>query len=209
MNRASFEDDQLRHDVRPKYKSIHDATPNLDPPPPRLDASSSFFGTTSTSILKLYTMTDGVHQPYSIVLGAKDALADLLESCGDELPTGIINHVQDVYFAASSPEEAALHFPCPLKEQEATAAIKALEACAVAAIADLRNGWNTNPRAIHVDLDKIACFLMSAYVTTVDGLGKADALIKTKIPGRCCIHGLYNSAITLEAYSVLLSRHGP
>jgi hypothetical protein len=155
-------------------------------------------------------MTGGVHRPYSVVRGAEAALAGLLESCRDELPTGITNHVWDVCFESSSPEEAALHFPCPLKEQEATAAIKALEACAVAAMADLRYGWNTNPRAIHVDLDRIACFLMSAYITTLDGLGKGDALIKTKIPGRYYVSGTYTSPISSGGLLLLLSpRHGP
>ena len=72
-------------------------------------------------------------------------------------------------------------FPCPLKELEAVAAIKALEACAAAAIADLRYG--KTPRLIEVDVDKTACFLMSAYISTVGGMDKTDPAVKSRLPG--------------------------
>lgn len=81
-----------------------------------------------------------------------------------------------------------MFFPCPLKEQDAIAAIKGLEACAAAAIADLRvcgggRGGGHVDREIVVDLDKAACFLMSAYLTTIDGKDKANPESKKKIKG--------------------------
>jgi hypothetical protein len=72
-------------------------------------------------------------------------------------------------------------FPTPLREQETAAAIKALEACAAAAIAKLRYGEET--KRIQVDVDKVSAFLMSAYITTLDGMDKPDPRIKTRIPG--------------------------
>lgn len=118
---------------------------------------------------------------YSVIDGADVALEALLQSVHGQLPDGIVNYAKDVLFSSPLPCGAALHFPCPLREQEATAAIKALEACIVAGIADLRYG--VKPRPINVDMEKIACFLMSAYLTTIDGLGKGDARVREKIPG--------------------------
>ncbi|OIW33451.1 CoA-transferase family III [Coniochaeta ligniaria NRRL 30616] len=119
-------------------------------------------------------------RPYSVIDGANVALDSLLLSIHGQLADEIVHYAKDVLFSSPSPCGAALQFPCPLKEQEATAAIKALEACVVAAIADLRYG--VKPRPIHVDIEKIACFLMSAYLTTIDGLGKGDARVRAKIP---------------------------
>ena len=125
---------------------------------------------------------NGEHRrQYSVLDGANGALDSLLLSVHDQLPDEIIDYAKDVTFSSPSPGRAALQFPCPLKEQEATAAVKALEACAVAAIADLRYG--VKPRPIHVDMERIACFLMSAYLTTIDGLGKGDLRVREMIPG--------------------------
>jgi hypothetical protein len=87
-----------------------------------------------------------------------------------------------VEITATSAQGDAVHFPTPLREQEATAAIKALEACAAAAIAQVRYG--AEPGAVRVDTDKVSAFLMSAYLTTLDGMDKADPRIKDKIPGK-------------------------
>ncbi|KAB5570142.1 CoA-transferase family III [Coniochaeta sp. 2T2.1] len=120
------------------------------------------------------------HPPYSVIDGANVALDSLLLSIHGHLPDEIVDYAKNVMFTSPAPCGAALQFPCPLREQEATAAIKALEACAVAAIADLRYG--AKPRPIYVEMEKIACFLMSAYLTTIDGLGKGDVRVREKIP---------------------------
>ena len=96
-----------------------------------------------------------------------------------------------------------MYFPSPCREQDVIAAIKALEACAAAAIGDLRHGKKA--RSIKVDLDKSACFLMSAYLATIDGKRKGENT-KDLIPGKTCrfvalpcslfIHGIWNISLT-------------
>lgn len=122
------------------------------------------------------------HHGYSVTEGAAAALKTLLAATHRQLPSDFIGHLQDVSFV--SPSTAApdgVFFPCPLREQEAAAAIKALEACAAAAIADLRYG--AKARAVEVDLTKTACFLISAYMSTIDGMDKTHEGVKSKIPG--------------------------
>jgi hypothetical protein len=119
-------------------------------------------------------------RPYSVIDGAEAALDSLLASIHGQLPDEIARYAKNVLFSSPSPCGAALQFPCPLREQEATAAVKALEACIVAAMADIRYG--VKPRPIYVDTEKIACFLMSAYLTTIDGLSKGDLRVGEKIP---------------------------
>ncbi|KAK3357562.1 CoA-transferase family III [Lasiosphaeria hispida] len=120
---------------------------------------------------------------YSVEEGALRALWNLLNACGGEIPFEFIRHVKHVGFNVASQDSDAVHFPTPLKEQDATLAIKALEACATAAIADLRYGSEVQgSRDIAVDLDRASCFLMSAYLTTIDGMGKAHPLVKSKVP---------------------------
>jgi len=94
--------------------------------------------------------------------------------------------MEGIDFTATSPGSDAVHFPSPLREQDTMLAIKALEACAAAAIADLRCGVDPQSqykRRINIDVDKTSCFLMSAYLTTVDGMGKQDPGVKAKVPG--------------------------
>ncbi len=88
-----------------------------------------------------------------------------------------------VEVTASSEEGDSIHFPTPLRAQETVAAIKGLEGCAAAAIAKLRYG-DEKSRRVQVDLDKVSAFLMSAYITTLDGMDKADPEIKGRVPGR-------------------------
>jgi len=117
----------------------------------------------------------------SVGEGAREALRALLDSCQDHVPDAFRANIHNVHFTSSSPTREMVLFPCPLKEQEAVAAIKALEACGAAAIADLRYG--KTQRLIEVDVDKTACFLMSAYLSTVDGMDKSDPVIKGRLPG--------------------------
>lgn len=126
---------------------------------------------------------------YSVVEGSSEALGKLLEACGGVLPGEFTRHRAAVAFtSASSSSEGGVFFPSPLKEQDAIAAIKGLEACAAAAIADLRLGGGGDggrvDRQIVVDLDKAACFLMSAYLTTIDGKDKGNPEARKKIKGQ-------------------------
>ncbi|KAK3365391.1 CoA-transferase family III [Podospora didyma] len=114
---------------------------------------------------------------YSVVAGSAQALQSLWAACESQLPNDF-RHVDGVVFTSTCPNGDSIHFPTPFREQDAIAAIKALEACAAAGILDLQHGHgrSVGRRKIQVDIDKASCFLMSAYLTTVDGMGKAQGL---------------------------------
>ncbi|KAK4225559.1 CoA-transferase family III domain-containing protein [Podospora fimiseda] len=118
--------------------------------------------------------------PYSVIQGSRVALDSLLDLCRTAIPRDFVPLARNVKIASTSGNGDQIHFPSPLKEQDLTAAIKALEACAVGAIANLRYG--TARRTVTVDLDKISGFLMSAYLTTIGGMDKQDVRVKEKIP---------------------------
>ncbi|KAL2019667.1 hypothetical protein VTK56DRAFT_9286 [Thermocarpiscus australiensis] len=118
--------------------------------------------------------------PYSVVRGAQQALKSLCTICRSELPESIFPLARTVEITSTLGEGDGVHFPTPLKEQDAATAIKALEASLAAAIANLRYG--TESRKIQVDVDKVSAFLMSAYLTTLDGMDKTDPRVKESIP---------------------------
>ncbi|KAI0128611.1 CoA-transferase family III [Xylariales sp. AK1849] len=117
---------------------------------------------------------------YSVISGACVALDALASACGLELPHKIKEHIENVQFSAPSASGDTICFPCPLKEQDSSSALKALEGCAAAAVADLRFGQQG--RNVHVDVGKVTCFLMSAYLITLDGMGKSHPKIKYRLP---------------------------
>ncbi|KAK4157990.1 CoA-transferase family III domain-containing protein [Chaetomidium leptoderma] len=117
---------------------------------------------------------------HSVAAGAQEALEKLSAACRGEVPGPILTFTKTVEVASASKRGDEVHFPTPLREQEFAAAIKALEACAATAIAELRYG--TESKKIRVDTDKVSAFLMSAYLTTLDGMGKPDPRIKERIP---------------------------
>jgi len=119
---------------------------------------------------------------YSVIQGAETAFAALLSACKPVVPGEFTLRAHNVAFRARSGDHVV--FPCPLKEQEAAAAIKALEGLAAAAIADLRQDFNPEKRIVEVDMAKAACFLMSAYLCTLDGMDKAHPQVKNKIKGK-------------------------
>src|SRR5277367_4218780 len=118
--------------------------------------------------------------PYSVVSGARQALKDLRSLAGDQLPPEVDFYLDKVSFSTCS-DGHKIYFPCPLKENEAAAALKAVEAGVVAAIADLRYG--AQKRKIDINLEKTAAFLFSAYVATISGMGKGDPGVKSKLKG--------------------------
>ncbi|KAI0014089.1 CoA-transferase family III [Xylariaceae sp. FL0662B] len=117
---------------------------------------------------------------YSVGEGSECAFKALWHSTKSELPSKVLQYVQHVLFSRHSPTGDMVCFPCPLREQEAAAALKALEGCVTAAIADIR--CMKHGQKISVNLERVACFLMSAYVTTIDGLDKCSPKIKEQIP---------------------------
>ncbi|KAK8124662.1 uncharacterized protein PG998_000421 [Apiospora kogelbergensis] len=117
---------------------------------------------------------------YSVAAEAHCALQALVSACMSELPRELDQYIDKVTFSSTSPAGDKPCFPCPLKEQEAGCALKALEGCLAGAIADLRYG--SQGRDIEVDPAKVTSFLMSAYITTLDGMGKAHPKIKYRLP---------------------------
>lgn len=119
--------------------------------------------------------------PYSVSEGSRDAFRLLWKSVETEIPDEFLQHVDRVVFRKYSDLGDAICFPCPLREQEAVAALKALEGCAAAAIANIR-GFRRE-REISVTLEHVASLLMSTYITNIDGLDKCSPEAKKRIPG--------------------------
>ncbi|KAL2271768.1 hypothetical protein VTJ83DRAFT_1139 [Remersonia thermophila] len=134
-------------------------------------------------VLRLATTSTAMprsHARYSLAAGTREALGKLRALCQCELPDSVLASSRAVDITSSSGQGDQLCFPTPLREQEAAAAIKALEALTVAAVAEARYG--TRCRKIQVDSDKVAAFLMSAYITTLDGMDKSDPRVRARIP---------------------------
>lgn len=128
-------------------------------------------------------MEKSTTRPYSVAIGASEAFGELLKQCKGQIPKEFRSYSGNVKFAPSIHGDQ-VYLPSPFREQDVIAAIKALEACAAAAIGDLRHGKKS--RSIKVDLDKAACFLMSAYLATIDGKSKGQTP-KGLIPGKTLI----------------------
>ncbi|GAP91136.2 putative caib baif family enzyme [Rosellinia necatrix] len=117
---------------------------------------------------------------YSVCHNARRAMDILAQASQSELPAEFFRYIQDVVFDSGSATGNSVCLPCPLRQQEACAALKALEGCAIAAIADLQR--KEPRREITVNLERVACFLMSAYITTLDGLDKSNTKISNRLP---------------------------
>ena len=126
------------------------------------------------------TCTTSTSNVYSVIDGAKEATRALLNSAANELPSEVLDHLEDVTITTTT-DGTQIYFPCPFKETEAAVALKSIEACVVAAIADLRYG--VQRRKIEIELEKTATFLFSTYIATISGLGKQDANVKSKLKG--------------------------
>ncbi|KAI2469252.1 CoA-transferase family III [Annulohypoxylon bovei var. microspora] len=134
---------------------------------------------------------------YSVSEGAKDAFEKLLRSTKVELPMEFLKYVQRVVFLRNSRAGDTVCFPCPLREQEAVAALKALEGCTAAAIMDVRGA--KRERAVRVSLERVTSFLMSAYITNIDGLDKCNPKTKKRIPDTDLNHAQSNLYRRLSA----------
>ena len=119
--------------------------------------------------------------PRGVGRRAKEALETLITASASEIPPAFIQHFRNVEFVPGCTDDAVC-FPCPLQEQEAASALKALEGAAVAAIADMIER-KSGKRSIEVHLDRVTCFLMSTYLVTINGKGKHDPEVKELIPG--------------------------
>ncbi|KAI9833037.1 MAG: hypothetical protein M1819_003870 [Sarea resinae] len=130
---------------------------------------------------------------YSVLDGARQAIDQALRLAGDQIPQEIRSQVAQLSFSSAN-ANSKVYLPCPFKETEAAVALKSLEACAAAAIADLR--YQVKPRRITVDAELATVFLFSAYVSTLNGLGKADPEVKV----------LLKDTDLLKAQSILYRR---
>ena len=121
------------------------------------------------------------NQDYSVREECRRSLHRLLQLAGQQLPDEVREHVNNVTFSAGKGSNV-VHLPCPFKETEATSVLKAVEACVAAAIADLR--FSSKRRKIDVDTERATCFLFSAYLSTVDGMDKANPNVISRLKGR-------------------------
>lgn len=127
--------------------------------------------------------------PYSVPVAAKQTTDFLLKCSGSEIPKEVQEHLDSVTWSTNS-DHHQIYFPCPFRETEAAAALKAIEACTVASIADIRFG--KKKRTININLEKTAAFLFSTYITTIGGLGKQDVGVKAKLKGISSIRITYS-----------------
>ncbi|KAJ6151512.1 hypothetical protein N7470_007109 [Penicillium chermesinum] len=94
------------------------------------------------------------------------------------LPQEVVANRESVSFSSSHNE---IYFPIPFKESETLAALKALEGSVAGALADLRFGRGTHPRAVEVSLEGATAFGCQAYMAKIDGLSKLDPKVKSKL----------------------------
>lgn len=93
---------------------------------------------------------------YSTITGAKDALEHLLnqpENRNLPLPQAAIDYARKTKFTGRD----SVFLPCVMKEVEASAALKAVEAGMAAAIGELRYGWKEED--IEVNMERAGAFL--------------------------------------------------
>jgi hypothetical protein len=122
---------------------------------------------------------NGFHHEYSPLAEANRIFRLLTAKEALRLPPTLAQR-NDIRFASDIDD---VYFPIPFKETETTAALKAIETSVVAEIAALRYG-DDQSRNISINLEKVACFMLSSYLATVDGYGKLDPLARMKIKGR-------------------------
>ena len=96
------------------------------------------------------------------------------------LPSQVVNSRDNVTFY--SPHDR-IYYPIPFKETETLAALKGLEGCVAAALADLRYGGTSSPRDVRVSLEKATAFGCQAYMAKLDGLSKLDPAVKSRLKG--------------------------
>ncbi|KAL5116860.1 hypothetical protein ACEQ8H_005212 [Pleosporales sp. CAS-2024a] len=124
--------------------------------------------------------------------GTRLALDHLLDAVREQLPAEAVPHIHNVRFATAN--TGSPYFPSPLKQTEAIAALKAVEAGVACAIARLRDA--ADGRKLRVDLERATAFLFSTYLATVGGMDKANPNAKT----------LLKDTDLLQAQSILYRR---
>jgi hypothetical protein len=135
---------------------------------------------TYTSGCNGHHKTNGAHtNEYSVLKETQKALESLLRVAKCQIPTELKSRIQGVRFTHA--HTGIPDFPVPLKENEETGALKAVEAGVASAIADLVLG--EQERKASVNLERASCFLFSTYLATVGGYDKGNSKSKALLKG--------------------------
>jgi len=110
--------------------------------------------------------------PYSTLESTWKAIQTLLDETS--LPSDITSLVSRTTFTNESPPI----LPCPFRQLEAAAALKAIEAAVANTLGKLRYGYEQD---VTIDLQHATLFLFSTYLATVDGMGKQHPGIRAKL----------------------------
>ena len=94
-----------------------------------------------------------------------------------KLPSEVTSLVSRTTFT----NESTPILPCPFRQLEAAAALKAIEAAVANSIGKARFGYEQD---VSIDLQHATLFLFSTYLATVDGMGKQDPKVKEKLKSR-------------------------
>ena len=112
---------------------------------------------------------------YSSLNSTWKAIESLLNEA--KLPSEVTSLVSRTTFT----NESTPILPCPFRQLEAAAALKAIEAAVANAIGKARFGYEQD---VSIDLQHATLFLFSTYLATVDGMGKQDPKVKEKLKSR-------------------------
>ena len=133
-----------------------------------------------TKVANGHHVVNGTHEhTYSVLQETQKALETLLRVADSQIPPEIRPKIEQVSF--TNAHEGVPDFPVPLKENEATSALKAVEAGIASAIADIALGQQD--RKATVDLERASCFLFSTYLATIGGFDKGDPKSKALLKG--------------------------
>lgn len=112
---------------------------------------------------------------YSMVDETHAALEKLTSLASSQLPPECLELIRNVAFTTQN--TGTPYFPCPLKETEAAAALKAVEASVAAAIAN--HAYGEQSRKAVIDLERASSFMFSTYLCTLDGMNKQHPKVKS------------------------------
>ena len=114
---------------------------------------------------------------FSVLESTEKAIRTLVEDPLLPIPREVKALISKITFTN---ESEPILLPCPFRELEAAAALKTIEAAVANAIGKLRFGYE---QEVLIDLQHATLFLLMAYISTVDGLGKQDKGVKAKLKG--------------------------
>jgi hypothetical protein len=112
-----------------------------------------------------------------IELPLQAALRELLNDPLLPLPPEVKHIVARTTFIN---ESNPIFLPTPFRHIEAAAALKCIEGAIANLIGKERFGYEQD---VTIDLQHATLFLLMAYISTIDGLGKEDKAVKAKLKG--------------------------